>query len=158
MAHDLTLPLAVDEPWHKIKEWPGDDPHKGQDYCSLCRRWYWPHWSFHHKGGYCQSKEKKMSLEEEGKQAYEAISNMVNGGTARKLDAFVDAFLSDHNTLQQQAVATFLTALVKFAEQDERWVDARNEFAYELANKVKDVLVADGRVLIRDGQVRLALI
>lgn len=97
-----------------------------------------------------------ISTGQEGRNAYEKCSRLINGGNENSVRGFVDGFLSDHNTLQTQTVALFLSALYSFGEST-GFVDARNEFAHEICQKVK-ALIDEQDVFVRDGIVKLAMI
>ncbi len=88
------------------------------------------------------------------KNYYDGISRFVNGGSDQNREGFVAAFLSDHNTLQQQATALLLTCLYQLAQT--QYTDARNEYAVKLAKTAIEAI--EPLVLVRDGEIKLGMI
>lgn len=94
-----------------------------------------------------------------GKGLAKVVSQFVNsGGDGADAQEFAQVVTNDHRTLQQKTTALFLTAIIAQAESaDEGWTDLRNEASAAIAQKVRDLLVAEN-VFIRDGIVKFPFV
>lgn len=94
-----------------------------------------------------------------GEQVIRLMSRMVNSPTASAAEDFAVAFMGEHRTLQQQMVASMLSALNALANASkEGRTDPRNEFAGKLAEQIQTVLIDNGVYVAATGEVRLPLI
>lgn len=85
-----------------------------------------------------------------GTLALEMLSKAINhyGDKEEVEDGFVEAFLTEHRTLQQGLGGLFLKALYELAEQADRCGhDARNADLVTAARKVRETLGEDGYVM-----------
>lgn len=81
--------------------------------------------------------EVDRNMREEAKEAYAAVSHYANV-MLHDRETFVNEFLRDHNTLQQQIGSLFIQCLVKFAKG--QTYDARNEALRKKCQMIVDVL------------------
>jgi hypothetical protein len=78
-----------------------------------------------------------------GEAIADILSSFVNGSHNESSEAFVEAIMRDHRTLQQMTFGLFLQLVDKWAEAgDDKELmrfDARNEFTVTTAQKIRDM-------------------
>lgn len=67
-------------------------------------------------------------------EAYNTLSNFVNNYNCDR-EAFIKAFLKDHNTLQQSVLKLLFQLMEEFAKQ-EHSIDLRNQKSQELCKMI----------------------
>jgi len=83
--------------------------------------------------------QRRMKRDEEAKDAVEKLTRFVNNFSVNE-DAFVDALMREHRTLQQSTFGLFLRCCKRWSELNENQYDARNEYTVQKSREIMKVV------------------
>lgn len=81
-----------------------------------------------------------QALKQKGIDAANAFTDFVNGASQASKEAFVEAMMREHRTLQQESFDLMLGTIGAWAKVPDNMVDARNSGAVRLSKMIADAI------------------